>query len=271
MRLRRTSLLTSTALRHAGIMMLPPDEPAASGGGGTQQSTVNNGTGQPGNSGQTGGTGTQTENNNSPKFDPAAFWAQSEAPASGSPSSGGSAESGGGASGGSETETPQQKLVKSISSHSFPDAFTKEIGDQIANGDLSGINKSINNLLQQNMQQTLQFAAQMMKMYGEHQQTGFSKLVEQRFGNRDNNDALSKEFPSYNQPGMKPVIDGIFDKAMQNSKGDRAAAIDMTRHMLKFVGSAGAGDLGIPPNSSTSTADLSQSAKSLVDELLSGG
>lgn len=270
MRLRRTSLMNSVALRHLGVTRIDPPA-GAQGAGGTGQTTNNppQGSGQTGNSTQQGQQGDKSGNNGTPQFDAGAFWAQSEAPKDGSPGDGSSADSNKGGSG-TQQETPQQTLVKAIQGYQPGEAFTKEIGDQIANGDLSGVNKSIQNLLQQNMQQTLQFAAQMMKMYGEKQQKDFGGLVDQRFGSRDNTAALSESFPSYKEPGMKPVIDGIYSKALENSKGDRAAAIDMTRHMLKFVGNAGASDLGIPPNSHTDTGTMTSSAKSLVDELLSG-
>lgn len=268
MRLRRTSLMNSVALRHAGIMFSPPDENGASGG--SQGNNQQQGSGQQGNSTQQGQQGNQTQNNSSEQFDPAAFWAKSDASGDGLPGNGSSAESKSGTSGDQNQKTPQQSLVESIQAYQPGEAFTKEIGDQIANGDLSGVNKSIQSLLQQNMQQTLQFAAQMMKLYGDKQQKDFSGLVDQRLGNRDNSAALSESFPSYKEPGMKPIIDGIYSKAMENTKGDRAAAINMTRHMLKFVGNAGGNDLGIPPVSHTDTG-MTSSAKSLVDELLAGG
>lgn len=137
---------------------------------------------------------------------------------------------------------------------------------------MTGINKAISAQLVQATQQSVAMSAQIMKLVSEKIMGDVDARINGAFGNRDNVDSLAKSFPSYNDPGMKPVIDGVFNQAMSLSKGDREAAIKSTREMLRYMGKSGAQDLGISEAPSGSGDSFSSSrASALVDELLGRG
>ena len=163
-----------------------------------------------------------------------------------------------------------QVFADQIAAYDPGPLFTKEIADQIANGNLDGVNAALKQKMQGVAQQSLIQSAQLLKMYGEKLQSQMEAMIEAKLGNRDNTSSLGESFTAYKDPAMKPVIDGVFAQAMKLSKGDRTAAIASTREMLKYMGKTGASDMGItiPPGGPGDDYGNSAGAKSLVDELL---
>jgi len=277
MKMSRASLINSTAMRHDGIMYSDAGTGGAPAGGpamngarppppGTQTPRVDNAGGEGGGNTQPNGGGSQTHDNTGATFDGKSFWNKPE-PSPGESSSQGSADKSGGGSG--TTATPQQEIATRLQNLSYSDVFTPEITEQVAKGDLTGINKAISSQMVQATQQAVAMSAQIMKLVSEKIMGDVDSRINGAFGNRDNVDSLAKSFPSYNDPGMKPVIDGVFNQAMTLSKGDRDAAIKSTREMLKYMGKSGAQDLGInDPPSGSNDSFSSARAQSLVDELL---
>jgi hypothetical protein len=123
--------------------------------------------------------------------------------------------------------------------------------------------------MQQSTQQAVIFSAELIKKSQEHILNQVQALMDGRLGSRDNSEALGKEFPSYNDRGMKPIIDGIFGQAMRLTEGDRTKAIEHTKSMLRYMGNQGRTDMGInlPPDDPHG-ANMN-GVKSLVEELLS--
>lgn len=285
MRMRRHSLINSVAIRCLGLAASDTGTSGAPAGGQGGQGGGMNGSRPPPMSqpaqtnNQSGGDGNQqpsgdnggTQNNPGNTFDGKSFWNKPEPASNGSPSSGGSADS---KPAGSGTPAPAEHevLATQLKNLTYPDVFTKEIGDQIAAGDLTGINKAISQQMVQSTQQAVAMSAQIMKLFGEKLMGDIEAKINGAFGNRDNADSLSKSFPSYNDPGMKPVIDGIFNHSLTLTKGNREEAIKTTREMLRYMGKSGAQDLGINEAPSGSGDSYSSSrAQSLVDELLGRG
>lgn len=222
--------------------------------------------------GNTGGTTNAggTQDNAGETIDPAAFWAEPKPAAAGSPGSPGSADSG--AAGGGQTgDNTSQEFTNRIGKLNFGDTFTPEIAKQVAEGDMTGVNKQIAGQMRQATQEGLVLSAQLMQLHGDHLMTKVAQLIDSRLGTRDNTASLQESFPTYTDAGMKPVIDGMFNQAMKHAGGDRTKAIAMTRDMLKYVGKTGAGDLGIttpPGGPGDDFGASSTNSKSLVDELL---
>lgn len=268
MNMRRTSLMNSVAMRHMGIMY---SDTGLNGSGGGQSMSQpppgNNGAGGQGGNQQTQADQSTTQDNAGQTFDGKTFWKAPE-PDPGKSSSGGSADSSGSGSG-TQQVTPQQEIATRLQNLTYPEVFTKEVADQIANGDLTGINKAISTQLVQATQQSVAMSAQIMKLVSEKIMGDVDQRIRSAFGGRDNVDSLSKSFASYNDPGMKPVIDGVFNQALMLAKGDRDAAIKSTREMLRYMGKSGAQDLGInEAPSGQGDSFTSSRASALVDELL---
>jgi hypothetical protein len=261
MKMHRKSLMNSVAMRHLGIQYIGEEEPAPAGG-------ANNEGGNTGGNTGGGNTTTGTQNNNGQGFDPAKFWDQ-PAPAAGNGSPpGGSAESGtSGGSGGQQGGNPAEDFTRRLSEVNYGQTFTDSMLKDLGEGKLDSVNQHFGKQLQQATQQSVMFAAELVKKSNDAMMARVQEMLDGKLGSRDNSDALGKEFPSYSQPGMKPVIDGIFNQAMSLTKNDRTKAIEHTRSMLRYMGSTGGSDLGLnnPPDDPHGNVAAS---KSLVDELL---
>lgn len=272
MNMRRTSLLHSTAMRHSGLAFSDQGTSGMNGAGRPPMNPpppANNGADPAGGNQQTGAGDSSGGDNSGQTFDGKSFWKMPESSGDKS-SSGGSADSS--SSGSGNQVTPQQEIATRLQNLTYPDVFTPEIGEQIGKGDLTGVNKAISQQLVQSTQQAVAMSAQIMKLVSEKIMSDVDSRINGAFGNRDNVQSLSKEFPSYNDPGMKPVIDGVFNQAMSLSKGDRDAAIKSTREMLRYMGKSGAQDLGITEAPGSQSDSFSSSrASALVDELLGRG
>lgn len=264
MNMRRFSLMNSTAMRHAGIARIGEEGQQETGGaGGNNQSGGTEGN----QGGQEKGSGTQ--NNGGQTFDPNSFWSQpAPAGASGSPT-GGSAESanaggGGGQQGGNSAEEFTKRLSEVNYGQTFNDSLLKDLSE----GKLDTVNQHFGKQLQQTTQQSVMFAAELVKKSQEHILSQVQAMMDGKLGSRDNSEALGKEFPSYASPGMKPIIDGIFTQAMSLTKNDRSKAIEHTRSMLRFMGSHGGADLGLNTAPDDPHGNNMTGSKSLVEELL---
>lgn len=218
----------------------------AAGGGGNP--TPNN---QQGNSGGEGGSG-GNQNNSGGGFDPATFW-QEPSPEGGQPPASGSA-GGNQSGGGQQQQQPQNEgnaFAERLTNLKFgTDVFTPDaIKAMNEGGDPKAFNENMTQFGRQAVRESVVMAAQLMQRNNQMIEARVQELLDQRFGQRDSEGALGTEFPSYNKPGMKPMIDGIFAQAMKLSKGDRTAAISATKEMLKHTTQSFSTDLGLgnPP------------------------
>ena len=197
---------------------------------------------QTGNDSESGATGATGADNAGQTDALAGFWGESDA--DGTPS-------------GDSTLTPEQQatadtefgqsLGTAISAIKFDPVFTPEIAAQINAGDLDGANAVIAAQHQAAIRQSLMLNAKVMQRYGQSLMAQLESKINAKFGNRDSNDTLLASFPSAADPAVRPVIQSVFDRAMQQTKGDRAKAVTLAKDMLKLIGGKAAGDMGITP------------------------
>lgn len=212
-----------------------------SGGGGNGQE--NN---QGGNGGGQNGNGESGGNNGGTPFNADAFWNEPEP--DGGAANGGTAPNngnqGGGQSGGQQDDG--NAFAQRLTGLTFGDnVFTPDAVEAMNNSDPSKFNENMTKFGRSAVKESVVMAAQLMQRNNELLQGQFKQMLDERFGQRDAESDLGKSFPSYNEPGMKPVIDGIFAQAMKLTKGNRAGAVDMTKEMLKHTSTRASKDLGI--------------------------
>lgn len=213
----------------------------AGGGAGNQQE--NN---QGGNSG--GASGSEGNQNNSGSgFDAASFWNQPSPEAPPAPNSGSAA---GGESGGGQNNEGNA-FAERLNNLAFAkEVFTPDaIKAMNEGGDPKAFNENMTQFGRQAVRESVVMAAQLMQRNNSMIETRMKEMLDERFGTRDSEEGLGKEFPSYSKPGMKPMIDGIYAQAMRLTKGDRTGAIAMTKEMLKHSTQTLGTDFGIttPP------------------------
>lgn len=235
--------------KHGKVMKDETGQHGGDSGGQTGgQSGNDGGNNQGGNSGGQGGSG-GSQNNGGQSFDPNAFWREPSPEASQSPSQGGSA--GSGESGGGQQQNEGNAFAERLNNLAFAkEVFTPDaIKSMNEGGDPKAFNENMTTFGRQAVRESVVMAAQLMQKNNSMLETRFQEMLDERFGQRDAEGDLGKEFPSYSQPGMKPMIDGIFAQAMRVTKGKRADAVAMTKEMLLHTTKSMSTDLGlnIPP------------------------
>lgn len=263
--MRKQTLLRSTSMtrrfyrpslrlgKHGHPMRDPDGHDAGAqggqGGNDSQGGGDNNG-GNGGNNGQSGGNGASPQNNGGGGFDPSSFWNSPPADNPAAPNSGGSA-SGNQSGGTQQNQNEGNAFAQALSGLNFGSGvYTQEAAEAMGNGNADPFNQNMTNFGREVTRQAVIMSAQLMQRHGQQMEERFQRMVEERFGQRDTEFDLGKEIPSYNQPGMKPIVDGIMAQALKLTKGDRKAAIEMSKQMLKFSTKNLGQDFGIttPPN-----------------------
>lgn len=220
---------------HGDALVTPP------GGG-------NNGGGQgEGNSGG-GASGASDSNNTGDGFDPTAFWGGS-APANNAAPSGESASGDGGESStggnGGNSEFAQQ-LTQRLTNMTFGDpVFNDEIAGQINEGNYGGVQERLNAMGQQIVREALAMQVQILRPFAEQILQQVRNETQQTFESRDNVESLERLFPAAKNPAMAKVIQPIYAQALKNAKGNREAAVNQTKEMLRFMAGESAQDLNI--------------------------
>lgn len=204
-----------------------------------------------GNSGAEGGSG-GNQNNSGSGFNPETFWQEPSPEGGQSPNSG--SAGGNQSGGGQQQQQPQNEgnaFAERLGNLKFgTDVFTPEaIKAMNEGGDPKAFNENMTQFGRQTVKEAVVMTAQLMQRNNQMIEARVQELLDQRFGQRDSEGALGTEFPSYNKPGMKPMIDGIFAQAMKLSGGDRPKAIQATKEMLKHTTQRFSDDLGLtnPP------------------------
>lgn len=239
--------------KHGHPMKAPEGEHGGGESGGQQQQTGGNsgGNNSGGNSGGEGGSG-GNQNNSGNGFDAASFWQEPSPEGGQSPNSG--SAGGNQSGGGQQQQQPQNEgnaFAERLGNLKFgTDVFNPDaIKAMNEGGDTKPFNESMTQFGRQAVRESVVMAAQLMQRNNTMIEARMKEMMDERFGQRDSEAGLGQEFPSYNKPGMKPMIDGIFAQAMRLSKGDRTGAIAMTKEMLKHTTQTMSSDLGLgtPP------------------------
>jgi hypothetical protein len=186
-----TSMMTP-AERSAGRFMRAPDHPAGGdpppAGGGDSTLPANNQSGNPADS-ATGGEG---GDNDGQPLDLTGFWGNQDEP----PAADDSAESA------AASTALGQELKTGIDSFAPTPVFTKEIGEQIAEGNFDGINKLLADSHRGAMQQSMLLTAKLVGAVVTRLQKDFDTRINGALGNRDNSAFLQGSVPPRQRPGV---------------------------------------------------------------------
>jgi hypothetical protein len=216
-----------------------------------------------GNSGQPSGE-SNGNNNGGQEFDPSAFWNGSpggneSAPPSGE-SAGGSNQSGGQPSGQPQQTIAEQTLAR-LEELNFGDGIMNDKAiAELAEGKLETFNQNLGGFGKQIVGQTLGLIAPLMAHLRNEIRNEFRQELNGTFQQRDNDADLVSAIPSAKDPAVKKTIQPVFDRAMQIAKGDRKAAIGMTKDMLRFMAQQTGDDIGLPPRSAGDNDGAQQSS-----------
>jgi hypothetical protein len=240
---RRHLFLNTTILRGRRLR----DENEGAGGTGTPGAGADNaGAGQGNSGGDTGNTGSDS-NNTGGDFDPASFWDSPDPDPTATPSG----ESAGGGNQGSGTGDQSQgggnfatQLSQQLTTMNFGDpVFTPEVAAEINEGNYAGFEKRLQTQMQTAVRQALAMNVQVLRPFAEQLMQQMRDEFGSTLGERDNVDALVKDFPAAKNPTVAPVIKGIYDQALARTKGNRAEAVKQTKAMLAHMAGATAEDL----------------------------
>ncbi len=155
------------------------------------------------------------------------------------------------------------ELAQMISGAQFAPVFTKELADQIADGNLDGINKAMAESHQAAMKQSVGVFAKLLEAVTGRMQSDFDSRIQKALGGSKQNEALETHFPAAKDPAIRPIIQRVFDQSMTNTKGNVDEAVKQTNAMLKAFGTKTG--LTTPPGQPDGSSDNS---RSLVEELL---
>jgi hypothetical protein len=255
-----TTTMMTPAERLKGRFMRAPDEHTL--GGPPPGAPPESGTAPDNKGGNSGDSGNPPEDkdNAGPKDELAGFWeGKPEEPAAGDSeeSTAASAALGG-------------ELKGLIDQFVPPPVFTKEIGEQIAEGNFDAANKLIQDGHQSAIRASVVVTSKLIGAVVTKLQSDFDARINAALGNKDNSEFLKQNFPQAKNPTLAPMVERVWQQAMTNSKGNREDAIRLTRGMLAAMGKEFApDDIRNPPDD---VSGLNTSAtQSLVDSLLARG
>lgn len=207
-----------------------------------------------GNEGQSGSE-SQQQNNSGQGFDYSTFWTGSGESQSGSSRGGESAESGSGSSGSQQTQqeqkqetNPAEALATELQGLNFnPQVMSEAAISELSEGKTESFHKGLNDFGRNVTQQTLRMTLGIMAQVRDQMMATMREEFQGTLTNKDNDSALLQAIPSAKDPKVRPVVDSIYKRALQISKGDTAAAIDMTKHMMRLQVDTLGDDIGVPP------------------------
>lgn len=230
---RKQLYLTQTIL--AGRRFKNPDEPGGAIGGENNQGENSGGDGTPGGDSNNSGSG----------FDPEGFWGSQEDGSQNSESAGGDGSQNQG-TGSQNGGNLQEVLANRLGEMQFGDpVFTAEIAEQINQGDFTGVQERLVEMQRNSVRQSLGMMVSILKPFAEQLTEEMRSELKGTFNNRDNAESLEKLFPAAKNPKVRPMIQGIYDQALKNTKNNREEAVKQTKEMLKFAAGVTADDLDI--------------------------
>lgn len=196
------------------------------------------------------GSESQQQNNGGQSFDLTRFWdspveaAKSDAPP------GGSAVTTPAPAGQQQQNPPTNPTVAAIQGMSFGNnVMTETVMKDLADGKTDSFHTAMNTYGQQVAEQTIRTILPIMSQLRDQLRSEMRTEVSGTLTNRDNMADLFRAIPSADTPATRPQVIPIFERAMTHTKGDRKAAIEMTKDMLRLAATSMGGDLGIPPKS----------------------
>lgn len=232
------------------------------GGGGDSGQSQNNGAGN--NQGQS--QSNQNQNNDGQNFDYGQFWnSKPEGNNQGDNKDGSKPDDSGAQIG--------EQLLQRITDYKPAEVFTQDALEKMREGDLSGLNTAFTQATQHSMRQMLGLSALMLQAFesslDKRVQAAINGAVTNSQTSQKDEQLLSQNFAAFNRPEVRPVIHGVFTKALEHSGGDRQKALELTKGMLSMMGQLGHKDFGIDNPPSNPDDNLGEGPGRLVAELLS--
>lgn len=237
-------LLATTSMtpfeRQQGRFMRAPDGHE----GGTQTPVADNTGGNP----NPNPDPNATPNNTSKPDGIEDFWTRAVAgdePAGGAPGSDGKTP----AAAQAENDEFGKTLSTRMAGIKFDPIMTPQFADELGEGKFDGFNAAIHANMAKAVQEGLGLSVQVMQRFGQQLMQAVEAKLGTTLNSRDNSEALESAFPAAKDPKVRPVIQNVFNRALEIHKGDRNAAIKTTKDMLAAMhGVIGGGDgLNIPP------------------------
>lgn len=253
------SMVPTPAERQMGRFMRAPDGHDDTGTGGGAPESGQNGNNSNVNLGESNNGGSGGDNAGGGD-DLASFWNDPPADGSGNEESGEQDQQ--------QSQALGQELAGLISGHQAAPLFTKELADQIADGNLEGINKAFGEAQQAALRQSLVLNTKLISAVANRLESQMQARIDAALGNKDSEVALETHFPAAKDPKARPLIQRVWDQSMKQTKGDKQKAVQLTRQMLDAFGQSTG--LSTPP-SDPSTPVSSDASRSLVDDLLGRG
>lgn len=245
MRTSRRNLLATASGRTHGymrIMKAPEGDQGGGGGGGANEGGGGNNGGENQGGGQNGG---QSQNNGGQDFKPTSFWEDPAEEAPKSQNQRGNQQQQNGNQNQNQGDDLGTAIANKVKGFTAPPVMTKEAMEGVAAGDYSKFEEGINTAIRGSMQETIGTLVGLMSKFGDHIEEKFGKLIESSHTNRDNRSFLREQIPASKNEAVQPIIDSLYDRALSLTKGDKAAAVTMTKGMMKAMAEQSAPDLNL--------------------------
>lgn len=165
-------------------------------------------------------------------FDGAAFWGNEE-PADDS-------------AGTPDADAVRTELTTQLQNLSFGESpFDAEITQQINEGNFEGINKRLQEFGTNAVRQSLQMTVSILRPLTDQILQQVRQEISGTMSGRDDNEQLVRDFPTAQDPKIRPVVQNLYMQALKNTKGNRADAVAQVKSMMALVTQSTADDLGL--------------------------
>lgn len=246
-RARRANGLQRIATHKGRPIRSPEGHEGATGG------APDNAGGNPGAGGESGASG----DNAGKAPDYSSFWNTEGDGQPGSPESGsaGTGQPSSSTQPGTQPQPPAvvQELAAGLQGMKFDNLMSPEMLESFSNGDVKGFNEGMQGFGQAVARQTMQLAIGVMKHMREDMRSEFESKMGGEFEGRERFQDLVGAIPAagdFKNPASKTIRD-IYAQALTRSKGDKQAAIQQTKDVMRLQAETFGGslDLSVAPRS----------------------
>lgn len=261
----RSNLLNSASwlVRGPRVTWAPPED--GQGGGDQGGNTDSGNTGQ-----QQNESGVQDYGGT--KVDLNAFWAQPQTESGDGGQSSNSGDSGGGQQQQQQGQSAGERFMAQMEAQTFGDVFTDQVLKDLGEGNVQGVNQAIQGVAKTAMKQSVTMSAQLMNLFGQELLSQVKTLIDEKVQGhsqtRDDDALLLQNFPSAKDPKVKPVVQQVFNQSLLHTKGNRDAAVRLTKDMLKALGHTATSEFGTPAPNPDDFGQNHPGVSSLLDTLL---
>lgn len=204
------------------------------------------------------------------KFDPMAFWNSSDGDKTDSAPSGESTAKDSAPSGQQQQQVPAnpaETLAASIQSLKFAPVMNDAAIAELAEGKTDAFHAQLESFGKEVTQASIRNMIPIIAQIRDQLREEFKSEMSGTLKSRDNAADLEAAIPSAKNPAVRPIVDSIFNRAMTVTKGDRKAAIDMTKEMLRLQSTTLGEDIGLPARTAGDNESLVPSKTNWLEEL----